>query len=105
MWGARHYGVEKTVLDSLSDLMPVGDWDRLARYMISRALEHGTRRAEEMRESAKTVAEAGLAPLMTTATAQREDWAAAQKEALAYANHLAAFPHPIPNTIPARPQP
>jgi len=99
MIAARHYGVETTVLDSLSDLMPVGDWDRLARYMISRALEHGTRRAEEMRESAKTVAEAGLAPLMTTATAQREDWAAAQKEALAYANDLGALLDAIRNIM------
>ena len=99
MVAARHYGVEKTVLDSLSDLLPVGDWDRLARYMISRALEHGTRRAEEMRESAKTVAEAGLAPLMTTATAQREDWAAAQKEALAHASDLGALLDAIRNTM------
>src|SRR5258708_14980063 len=98
MWGARHYGVEKTVLDSLSDLMPVGDWDKLARYMISRALEHGTRRAEEMRESAKTVAEAGLAPLMTEATAEREDWAAAQKEALTHINDLRPFLPAIPRT-------
>ena len=96
---ARHYGVEKTVLDSLSDLLPVGDWDRLARYMISRALEHGTRRAEEMRESAKTVAEAGLAPLMTTATAEREDWAAAQKDALAYVNNLGAMLDAIRSTM------
>jgi 3-hydroxyisobutyrate dehydrogenase-like beta-hydroxyacid dehydrogenase len=99
MVAARHYGVEKTVLDSLSDLLPVGDWDRLARYMISRALEHGTRRAEEMRESAKTVAEAGLAPLMTTATAEREDWAAAKKEALAYVNDLGAMLDAIRNIM------
>jgi 3-hydroxyisobutyrate dehydrogenase-like beta-hydroxyacid dehydrogenase len=99
MVAARHYGVEKAVLDSLSDLLPVGDWDRLARYMISRALEHGTRRAEEMRESAKTVAEAGLAPLMTTATAEREDWAAAQREALAYVNDLGAMLDAIRNTM------
>jgi 3-hydroxyisobutyrate dehydrogenase-like beta-hydroxyacid dehydrogenase len=96
---ARHYGVEKTVLDSLSDLLPVGDWDRLARYMISRALEHGTRRAEEMRESAKTVAEAGLAPMMTTATAQREDWAAAQKDALAHMSDLGALLDAIRNAM------
>jgi 3-hydroxyisobutyrate dehydrogenase-like beta-hydroxyacid dehydrogenase len=96
---ARHYGVEKTVLDSLSDLMPVGDWDKLARYMISRALEHGTRRAEEMRESAKTVAEAGLAPLMTAATAEREDWAAAQKDALAHMNDLGALLDAIRRTM------
>ncbi len=99
MIAARHYGVEKTVLDSLSDLMPVGDWDRLARYMISRALEHGTRRAEEMRESAKTVAEAGLVPLMTEATAEREDWAAARKEALAHMNDLGALLDAIRRTM------
>jgi 3-hydroxyisobutyrate dehydrogenase-like beta-hydroxyacid dehydrogenase len=88
---ARHYGVEKTVLDSLSDLLPAGDWEKLALYFISRTLEHGTRRAEEMRESAKTVAEAGLEPLMAAATAEREDWAAAHKHALAYACDLGAM--------------
>jgi 3-hydroxyisobutyrate dehydrogenase-like beta-hydroxyacid dehydrogenase len=96
---ARHYGVEKIVLDSLSDLLPVGDWDKLARYMISRALEHGTRRAEEMRQSAKTVAEAGLAPLMTTATAEREDWAAARNDALAHSEDLGALLDAIRNTM------
>jgi len=82
MLSARHYGVEKDVLASLSDLLPVGDWETLARYMISRSLEHGTRRAEEMREVAKTVREAGIAPLMSTAAAERQDWAAAHKSAL-----------------------
>lgn len=79
---ARHYGVEQTVLGSLSDLFPVGDWPELARYMISRALEHGTRRAEEMREVAQTVSDAGLAPLLSSATADRQDWAAARRQAL-----------------------
>jgi 3-hydroxyisobutyrate dehydrogenase-like beta-hydroxyacid dehydrogenase len=79
---ARHYGVEQTVLGSLSDLFPLGDWPKLAHYMISRALLHGTRRAEEMREVAQTVADAGLAPLLSSATAQRQDWAAARKQAL-----------------------
>jgi 3-hydroxyisobutyrate dehydrogenase-like beta-hydroxyacid dehydrogenase len=78
---ARHYGVEKVVLDSLSDLLPVGDWEKVASYMVSRALEHGVRRAEEMREAAKTVAEAGLEPLMASATAEREQWAAAYRDA------------------------
>jgi len=99
MLAARHYGVEKTVLDSLSDLLPVGDWDKLARYFISRTLEHGTRRAEEMRESAKTVAEAGVEPLMTTATAEREDWAAAHKNALRYMNDLGAMLDAIAKNI------
>jgi 3-hydroxyisobutyrate dehydrogenase-like beta-hydroxyacid dehydrogenase len=79
---ARHYGVEDTVLSSLSDLLPVGDWPKLAYYMISRALEHGTRRAEEMREVARTVSEAGLSPLLSSATAERQDWAAARRSAL-----------------------
>jgi len=82
MLAARRYGVEKSVLDSLSDLLPAGDWEKIAHYFIARSLEHGVRRAEEMREAAKTVAEAGVAPLMTRATVEREDWAAAFKSAL-----------------------
>jgi 3-hydroxyisobutyrate dehydrogenase-like beta-hydroxyacid dehydrogenase len=72
---ARSYGVEETVLRSLDDLFPGADWTKLARYMISRTLEHGTRRAEEMREVAQTVAEAGLEPHMSSAAAERQEWA------------------------------
>jgi 3-hydroxyisobutyrate dehydrogenase-like beta-hydroxyacid dehydrogenase len=72
---ARAHGVEDTVLKSLDDLFPGPDWPKLARYMISRTLEHGTRRAEEMREAARTVAEAGLEPHMSSATAERQAWA------------------------------
>lgn len=79
---ARHYGIEQVVLDSLCDLLPLPDWNKTARYMISRSLEHGTRRAEEMREAARTVAEAGVAPLMSEAIAQRQDWAADYAAAL-----------------------
>jgi hypothetical protein len=28
MLAARHYGVEQVVLDSLSDLLPLPDWNR-----------------------------------------------------------------------------
>lgn len=72
---ARHYGVEGDVLGSLSDLLPVGDWNRLATYLIGRSLEHGKRRAEEMREVAETVAEAGIEPWMTRACVERQEWA------------------------------
>ena len=81
---ARTHGVEQTVLDSLSDLLPVGDWTALARYMISRSMEHGVRRAEEVRESARTVSEAGLRPVMADAIAVRQDWAASHSDALGY---------------------
>jgi 3-hydroxyisobutyrate dehydrogenase-like beta-hydroxyacid dehydrogenase len=82
MLSARHYGVEKDVLASLSDLLPVGDWEKLARYMVSRSIEHGVRRAEEMREVAKTVAEAGIDPWMSSAAVARQVWAADYKPAL-----------------------
>jgi len=91
MLAARYYGVDKTVLDSRSDLLPIGDWEKVARYFVSRTLEHGTRRAEEMRESARTVAEAGIEPLMALAIAEREDWSAAHKNALIHMNDLGAM--------------
>lgn len=76
MLTARHFGVEQAVLDSLADLLPAADWRALSQYMISRALLHGRRRAEEMSEAAATTASAGLEPLMGTAIAQRQAWAA-----------------------------
>ncbi len=79
---ARFYGVEDTVLKSLSDLFPIADWEKLACYMISRSLQHGVRRAEEMREVAETVRDAGLAPMLSAATAERHDWAASHASAL-----------------------
>ncbi len=80
---ARHYGVEGTVLDSLSDLLPHPDWRKQAAYMISRSLVHGKRRAEEMREVAVTVSEAGVEPLMSRSIAERQDWAWKQAEKMA----------------------
>jgi 3-hydroxyisobutyrate dehydrogenase-like beta-hydroxyacid dehydrogenase len=77
MLTARRWGVEGRVLASLSNLLPADDWEDMARYMISRSLVHGRRRAEEMREAATTVAEAGVDPLMSEATARRQDLAAA----------------------------
>lgn len=75
MLAARHYGVEAEVLASLGDTLPHGDWPGLARYVISRALIHGKRRAEEMREVARTVGEAGVEPMLSRAIAERQDWA------------------------------
>ena len=79
---ARRHGVEDAVLASLEDLFPVGDWRKLARYMISRSLQHGRRRAEEMREAARTVAEAGFEPWMSDGIVARQEWAAGQTSAL-----------------------
>ena len=58
--GCAPLRVEQVVLESLADLFPGLDWRTLARYMIGRSLQHGRRRAEEMREVALTVDEAGV---------------------------------------------
>jgi len=79
---ARHHGVEREVLDSLSDLYPGIDWHKTARYMVSRSLLHGRRRAEEMREAAQTAREAGLTPWMSHACVERQAWAAHHADAL-----------------------
>lgn len=79
---ARHYGVELDVLASLGDQLPSLDWLTKSRYMISRSLQHGARRAEEMREVKQTVSEAGIEPLMSDACAKRQAWAARYAAAL-----------------------
>ena len=81
---ARYHRVDETVIDSLEDLLPGVDWRRLGRYMISRSLQHGRRRAEEMREVARTVDEAGIGSWMSSAAARRQDWAAGHSPALGH---------------------
>ena len=81
---ARRYGVEDAVLGSLKDLFPVGDWRELARYMIARSLQHGRRRAEEMREAVRTVAESGFEPWMSRGCVERQEWASRHAEALGH---------------------
>jgi 3-hydroxyisobutyrate dehydrogenase-like beta-hydroxyacid dehydrogenase len=83
MLTARKWGVEKPVLDSLSNLVPAADWTELAEYMIRRSIEHGERRSEEMMEAASTVRDAAVDALMATATARRQAWAGDQRGALA----------------------
>ena len=79
---ARHYGVERSVLASLQNLVPAADWPELAHYMISRSLQHGRRRAEEMREVARTVHDAGVEPWMSQACVERQAWASNYATAL-----------------------
>jgi hypothetical protein len=84
MLTARHFGVEEQVIASLQNLLPRPDWPQHAGYMIARSIAHGTRRAEEMREVALTVREAGIEPLMSTACADRQAWAAQFTNALGH---------------------
>ncbi|WP_175619467.1 DUF1932 domain-containing protein [Bradyrhizobium sp. 2S1] len=73
---ARAYGVEDAVLASLKETFPGIDWEKQGPYFFQRVIEHGRRRAEEVREVAETVREAGLAPWSASATAERQGWVA-----------------------------
>jgi 3-hydroxyisobutyrate dehydrogenase-like beta-hydroxyacid dehydrogenase len=69
---ARQYGVEDHVLPTLAETFPSIDWAKQGAYFFSRVVQHGKRRAEEMRESANTVREAGFTPLMAAAIAEKQ---------------------------------
>jgi 3-hydroxyisobutyrate dehydrogenase-like beta-hydroxyacid dehydrogenase len=73
---ARAYGVEDHVLPTLQETFPSIDWAQQGAYFFSRVVQHGQRRAEEMRESANTVKEAGFEPFMASAIAARQQWVA-----------------------------
>ncbi len=73
---ARHYGVEDAVIASLYETFPGIDWEQHAAGFFRRAIEHGRRRSEELREVAVTVREAGLVPHSTAGTAERQAWIA-----------------------------
>jgi 3-hydroxyisobutyrate dehydrogenase-like beta-hydroxyacid dehydrogenase len=73
---ARHYGVEDAVVASLYETFPGVDWEKQAAYFFQRAIEHGRRRSEEVREVAATVRDAGLAPWSASGTADRQAWMA-----------------------------
>ncbi len=78
---ARAYGVEDHVLPTLQETFPSIDWSQQGAYFFSRVVQHGKRRAEEMREAANTVREAGFTPLMTAAIADKQQWVADQAAA------------------------
>jgi hypothetical protein len=73
---ARAYGVEDAVLASLKETFPGIDWEKQGAYFFQRVIEHGRRRAEEVREVAETVREIGLEPWSAQGTAERQAWIA-----------------------------
>jgi 3-hydroxyisobutyrate dehydrogenase-like beta-hydroxyacid dehydrogenase len=73
---ARRYGVEDHVLPTLAETFPSIDWHKQGAYFFSRVVQHGQRRADEMREAARTVQEAGFEPLMTSPIADKQQWVA-----------------------------
>lgn len=84
---ARAYGVEDHVLPTLAETFPSIDWEKQGAYFFSRVVQHGQRRAEEMREAANTVREAGpgFEPFMAAAIADKQQWVADQARAGVFA--------------------
>jgi len=78
---ARAYGVEDHMVPTLQETFPGIDWQQTGAYFFSRVVQHGQRRAEEMRESANTVREAGFEPFMTASIADKQQWVADQAKA------------------------
>jgi 3-hydroxyisobutyrate dehydrogenase-like beta-hydroxyacid dehydrogenase len=93
LFAARRYGVEDAVLASLHASFPSLGWNaEFPDYLISRVAEHGRRRAAEMREVARTLEDVMLSPLMSTATAQRQ-------EAVVDAMQLASYNYDVSKTF------
>lgn len=82
---ARKYGVEGHMIPTLAETFPSIDWEKQGAYFFSRVAQHGKRRAEEMREAANTVREAGFEPWMAAAIAEKHDWVAQQSRAGVFA--------------------
>ena len=87
---ARACGVEDQVLASLAETFPGIDWEKQGGYFFQRAIQHGRRRAEEMREAAATVRETGLEPWSAAGTAERQAWVAELADAGAFGGGDAA---------------
>ena len=83
---ARRYGVEGAMIASLHETFPGIDWEKQADYFFQRVIAHGRRRAEELREAAVTVREAGLEPWSAAGTAERQAWMATLADAGAFAS-------------------
>jgi 3-hydroxyisobutyrate dehydrogenase-like beta-hydroxyacid dehydrogenase len=69
---ASRAGVLEEVTASLKNNYPTLDWTKIADYNLERMASHGERRAAEMEESALTLRELGLDPLMVDSTVKRQ---------------------------------
>jgi 3-hydroxyisobutyrate dehydrogenase-like beta-hydroxyacid dehydrogenase len=69
---AHRAGVLNEVTASLKNNYPGLDWPKMSEYNLERMASHGERRAAEMEESASTLRELSLDPLMVEATVKRQ---------------------------------
>jgi 3-hydroxyisobutyrate dehydrogenase-like beta-hydroxyacid dehydrogenase len=69
---AARAGVVEEVAASMKNNYPGLDWAKIVPYNLERMAAHGERRAAEMEESADTLRELGVEPIMTMATVKRQ---------------------------------
>ncbi len=69
---AQRAGIVDEVAASLTNNYPTLDWPKVIAYNLERMASHGIRRADEMEQSAVTLAELGIAPLMTDGIVARQ---------------------------------
>ena len=69
---AQRAGIVEEVAASLKNNYPGLDWPSVIDYNLERMASHGIRRADEMEQSAITLTELGIAPLMTSGTVARQ---------------------------------
>ena len=77
---AREAGVFDEVMASLDASERDWNWARRVAYNVERMETHGERRAAEMEEVCRTLAELGVEPVMSRGTVQRQRAAAGCKE-------------------------
>jgi hypothetical protein len=80
------------VLASLAETYPQFDWEKQGDYLFSRVIQHGRRRAEEMRASAQMIDTTGVGGIMAGAAAQRQAAVAAQRAAGAFTDPMNSKP-------------
>jgi 3-hydroxyisobutyrate dehydrogenase-like beta-hydroxyacid dehydrogenase len=83
---ARSLGVEKQVLVSLKETYPQFDWEKQGDYLFSRVIQHGKRRAEEMRASAQMIDATGVGGIMALAASLRQADVAQSRAAGAFSD-------------------
>jgi 3-hydroxyisobutyrate dehydrogenase-like beta-hydroxyacid dehydrogenase len=70
---AREFEAAEQVFASLDRTFPHMGWTAdLPDYLVGRVAEHGRRRAAEMHEVERTLASVGVTPVMSRATAERQ---------------------------------
>jgi len=72
MEAAGSVGMPMEVIDSLQATYPGINWQQVAGYQLSRAAQHASRRASEMREAVKMLEQLNVNPIMTKAIAARQ---------------------------------